>query len=390
MLAAGKSNRATAVARQVQPFLKMNRLLQLTVVLLASALPLLTGCAEKAAPAPVADAVPIMAAKAVVKPMPVELHAIGTGEAFKTVSVESQVAGIVSAVHYQQGQYVKQGDLLVSLDDRPFVAALKQAQANLAKDRAAAELARVEVERYSKLSQAGVVPKEQYDQQRANFDAAQAAVQADEANIQTAKLNVAYCSIYATISGRTGSQLVYPGTVVKANDVPVLVVINEVSPLYVDFNVPQQYLTEIKTYMAKSRLPVQAMPSDNSRAELGYLSFVDNTVDPSTGNIKLKATFSNNGLRLWPGEFVNVVLRLTQQERAVVVPSQAVLTGQQGDYIFFVKPDMTVDSRPVKVLRTINGESVLAANDVQPGQTVVTDGQVRLVPGVKVSIKNSL
>jgi membrane fusion protein, multidrug efflux system len=390
LLAAGKSKRAAAVARRVQPSLKMNRLLQLTVMLSASALLLLTGCAEKAAPAPVADAVPVMAAKAVVKPMPVELHAIGTGEAFKTVSVESQVAGIVSAVHYQQGQYVKQGDLLISLDDRPFVAALKQAEANLARDKAQAELARVQLERYSKLSQAGVVPREQYDQDRAAADAAQAAVQADEANIQTAKLNVAYCSIYATISGRTGSQLVYPGTVVKANDVPVLVVINEVSPLYVDFNVPQQFLTEIKSYMAKGRLPVQALPSDNSGAETGFLSFVDNTVDASTGNIKLKATFSNAGLRLWPGEFVNVVLRLTQQENAVVVPAQAVLTGQQGDYIFLVKPDMTVDSRPVKVLRTINGESVVAANDVQPGQTVVTDGQVRLVPGVKVSIKNSL
>ncbi|HEV2116300.1 MAG TPA: efflux RND transporter periplasmic adaptor subunit [Terriglobales bacterium] len=368
----------------------MNRLLPFIALLSACTLLLLTGCAEKASPAPVADAVPVMAAKAVVKPMPVELHAIGTGEAFKTVSVESQVAGIVSAVHYQQGQYVKQGDLLISLDDRPFVAALKQAEANLAKDKAAAELAKVEVERYSKLSQAGVVPREQYDQQRANFDAAQAAVQADEANIQTAKLNVAYCSIYAPISGRTGSQLVYPGTVVKANDVPVLVVINEVSPLYVDFNVPQQYLTEIKSYMAKGRLPVQAVPSDNSHTEVGYLSFVDNTVDPSTGNIKLKATFTNAGLRLWPGEFVNAILRLTQQENAVVVPAQAVLTGQQGDYIFFIKPDMTVDSHPVKVLRTINGESVVAANDVQPGQMVVTDGQVRLVPGVKVSIKNSL
>ena len=192
------------------------------VILWPLSLLLLTGCAEKAAPAPVADAVPVMAAKAVVKSMPVELRAIGTGEAFKTVSVESQLAGIVKTVHYQQGQYVKPGDLLISLDDRPFVAALKQAEANLAKDKAAAELAKVEVERYHKLAEAGVVPKEQYDQQRANFDAAQAAMQADEANIQTAKLNVAYCSIYATISGRTGSQLVYPGTVVKANDVPVL------------------------------------------------------------------------------------------------------------------------------------------------------------------------
>lgn len=368
----------------------MRHLLQRTIILWPLSLLLLTGCAEKAAPAPVADAVPVLAAKAVVKPMPVELHAIGTGEAYKTVSVESQVAGIVKTVHYQQGQYVKQGDLLISLDDRPFVAALKQAQATLAKDKAAAELARIEVERYRKLAQAGVVPKEQYDQQQATFDGAQAAVEADEANIQTAKLNVAYCSIYAPISGRTGSQLVYPGTVVKANDVPVLVVINEVSPLYVDFTVPQQYLTQIKSYMAKGRLPVQAMPSDNSRPAVGFLSFVDNTVDPSTGNIKLKAIFTNTGLRLWPGEFVNVVLRLTEQEKAIVVPAQAVLTGQQGDYVFLIKPDMTVDSHPVKVLRTINGESVIADNGVQPGETVVTDGQVRLVPGIKVSIKNSL
>lgn len=368
----------------------MRHLLQRTIILWPLGLLLLTGCAEKAVPAPVADAVPVLAAKAVVKPMPVELHAIGTGEAYKTVSVESQVAGIVKTVHYQQGQYVKQGDLLISLDDRPFVAALKQAQANLAKDKAAAELAKVEVERYRKLAQAGVVPKEQYDQQQATFDGAQAAVEADEANIQTAKLNVAYCSIYAPISGRTGSQLVYPGTVVKANDVPVLVVINEVSPLYVDFTVPQQYLTQIKSYMAKGRLPVQAMPSDNSRPVVGFLSFVDNTVDPSTGNIKLKAIFTNAGLRLWPGEFVNVVLRLTEQEKAIVVPAQAVLTGQQGDYVFLIKPDMTVDSHPVKVLRTINGESVIADNGVQPGETVVTDGQVRLVPGIKVFIKNSL
>src|SRR5579862_3303547 len=316
----------------------MNRLLQLTVMLSASALLLLTGCAEKAAPAPVADAVPVMAAKAVVKPMPVELHAIGTGEAFKTVSVESQVAGIVSAVHYQQGQYVKQGDLLISLDDRPFVAALKQAQANLAKDKAQAELARVEVERYSKLAQAGVVPKEQYDQQRANFDAAQAAVQADEANILTAKLNVAYCAIYAPIDGRTGSQLIYPGTVVKANDLPVLVVINRISPIYVNFSVPEQYLGQIKAYMSRGKLPIQATPADNSASESGYLTFINNTVDITTGTIELKGTFANHDLRLWPGEFVTVVLRLAEQQNAIVVPSQAVQTGQQGDYIFIIKP----------------------------------------------------
>lgn len=347
------------------------------------------GCTDKAAAPPDAPVIPVMAAKVVQKPMPIELHAIGTGEAHATVSVESQVAGIVKAVYYQQGQYVKKGDLLVSLDDRPFQATLQLTQANFTKDKAQAELARVQAERYDKLYQSGIVPKEQYDQFVATADAADASVQADQAQIETAKLQVSYCSIYAPISGRVGSQLIYPGAVVKANDVPVLVVINEISPIYIDFSVPQQYLDEIKGYMAKGRLGVQVIPSDNSAPEMGSLTFVDNAVDPTTGTIKLKGSFSNADLRLWPGEFVNVVLRLAEQEKAIVVPSQAVQTGQQGDYVFVIKPDMTVDSRMVKISRTINGETVVTEG-VQPGETIVTDGQVSLVTGSKVIIKTSL
>ena len=347
------------------------------------------GCTDKAAAPPDDPVIPVMAAKVVQKPMPIELHAIGTGEAHATVSVESQVAGIVKSVDYQQGQYVKKGDLLVSLDDRPFQATLQLAQANLTKDKAQAELAKVQAERYEKLYQSGIVPKEQYDQFVATADAAEASVEADQAQVETAKLQVSYCSIYAPISGRVGSQLIYPGAVVKSNDVPVLVVINEISPIYVDFSVPQQYLDEIKGYMAKGRLGVQAIPSDNSAPEMGSLTFVDNAVDPTTGTIKLKGSFANGDLRLWPGEFVNVVLRLAEQERAVVVPSQAVQTGQQGDYVFVIKPDMTVDSRVVTVGRTINGESVITEG-VRPGETVVTDGQVRVVTGSKVVIKTSL
>ncbi|MGB7022437.1 MAG: efflux RND transporter periplasmic adaptor subunit, partial [Candidatus Acidiferrales bacterium] len=225
------------------------------------------GCTEHAAPPPDTLVVPVMAAKAEVKAMPIELHAIGTGEASSTVSVESQVAGIVSAVHYKQGQFVKKGDLLVTLDNRPFVANLQLAQANLAKDKASAALAKVQAGRYEKLYQSGIVPKEQYDQYVATSDASEAAVQADQATIETAKLQVAYCLIYAPISGRVGSQLVYPGAVVKANDVPVLVIINEISPLYVDFSVPQQYLDEIKAYMKRGKLPIQATTSDNTKAE---------------------------------------------------------------------------------------------------------------------------
>lgn len=347
------------------------------------------GCTQHVAARPDAPVIPVMAAKAETMSMPVELGEIGTGEAYSTVSVESQAAGIVRAVHYAQGQFVKKGDLLVSLDDQPFLAALEVAHANLAKDRANAELASMEAERYEKLFEQGVAPKEQLDQQRATAAAQKAAVQADEAAVKTAKLNVSYCSIYAPIDGQAGSQLVFPGTVVKANDVPVLVVINRLSPMYVDFSVPQQYLDQIKSYMKHERLPVQATPSDNSAAEQGYLTFVNNTVDATTGTILLKGTFANRDHRLWPGEFVNVVLQLAEEKNATVVPAQAIMNGQDGDYLFVIKPDMTVESRMVKVSRTVSGESVIGSG-VKPGETVVTDGQLRLTTGAKVRIKTSL
>lgn len=347
------------------------------------------GCTEHAAPPPDAPVVPVMVAQSMERAMPVELDAIGTGQAYSTVSIESQVAGIVSAVHYTQGQFVKKGDLLVSLDDRPFQAALALAQANLAKDKANEALADVEAERYQKLYDSGVVPKEQLDEEMATAAADKAGVQADQASIETARLNVSFCSIYAPISGRVGNQLIYPGTVVKADDVPILVVINQISPIYINFSVPQQYLGEIKNYMARGRLPIQATPSDNSAPENGYLTFVNNTVDATTGTIQLNGTFANSDLRLWPGEFVNVILRLSEQQNAIVVPSQAVMTGQDGDYLFVVKPDMTVDLRTLKVGRTVNGLTVIEQG-IKPGETVVTDGQVRLIAGTKVRIRTSL
>jgi membrane fusion protein, multidrug efflux system len=367
----------------------MTKFSQLTTIGLSLALLCLAGCTEHAAPPPDAPVVPVMVAKATQKAMPVQLHAIGTGQAYSTVSIESQVAGIVSAVHYTQGQFVKKGDLLVSLDDRPFQAALQLAQANMAKDKASLALAEVEAGRYQKLYDSGVVPKEQLDEDLATAAADRAAVQADQAGIETAKLNVSFCSIYAPISGRTGAQLVYPGTVVKADDVPVLVVINEISPIYINFSVPQQYLGEIKKYMARGRLPIQAVPSDNSASERGYLTFVNNTVDATTGTIQLNGTFENSDLRLWPGEFVTVTLQLSEEANATVVPSQAVMTGQDGDYLFVVKPDMTVDLRTVKVERTENGLSVITEG-VKPGETVVTDGQVRLIAGTKIRIRTNL
>lgn len=368
---------------------KMNLSSKLIAVGFSLALLNLAGCTEHAAPPPVIPVVPVMVAKAMEKAMPVELHAIGTGQAHSTVSIESQVAGIVSAVHYTQGQFVKKGDLLISLDDRPYQASLQLARANLTKDEANAALADVQAERYQKLYASGVVPKEQLDQQVATAAAEKAAVEADKAAVETARLNVSYCSIYAPIEGRTGAQLVYPGTVVKADDVPVLAVINQISPIYVTFSVAQQYLGEIKNYMAKGRLAIQAIPSDNPKPENGYLSFVNNTVDANTGTIQLNGTFANTDLRLWPGEFVTVTLRLAEERNATVVPSQAVMTGQQGDYLFVVTSQMTVNLRDVKVTRTVEGQSVIA-DGVKPGETVVTDGQVRLIDGSKISIKTAL
>jgi len=335
------------------------------------------------------SAVPVVVAKVERSAIPVELHAIGTGKAFKTVSVESQVAAIVKEVHYHQGQFVKRGDLLVTLDNQPFLATLAQAQAALARDQAQAQLDKVQLERYAQLLKAGIVPRQQYDQYEATATAANATVQADQAAIQTVKIQLSYCSIYAPISGVTGAQLVYPGATVKANDVPVLVVINQVSPLYVTFSVPQQSLDQIKQSMAGSRLAVEATPPGSTAPERGYLTFVNNTVDTTTGTIELMGAFANADHRLWPGQFSNVLLRLGQQRNVMVIPSQAVQTGQNGDFVFVVKPDMTVDTRAVKVGLSVRNETEILEG-LTAGETIVTDGQVRLVPGTKVYFTKGL
>ena len=335
------------------------------------------------------SAVPVTVAQVERSTIPVQLHAIGAGQAFKTVSVESQVAAIVKEVNYKQGQFVRQGELLLTLDKRPFLAALDQSNAALARDKAQGQLAQAERERYEGLYKQGIVSKEQYDQYRATSTAAKATVNVDEAAIQTAKIQLSYCSIYAPISGVTGAQLVYPGASVKANDAPVLVVINQVSPIYVNFSVPQQYLESVKKLMARSRLPVQATPTGDSKPETGTLAFVDNTVDPTTGTIALRASFPNSDQHLWPGQFSNVLLRLGEQQNVLVVPSQAVLAGQQGDYVFVTRPDMTVDVRQVNVGQTVNNETEVLQG-LSPGETVVTDGQVRLIPGTKVYFTKGL
>jgi multidrug efflux system membrane fusion protein len=330
-------------------------------------------------------AVPVTIAKVERSTFPVELRAIGAGKASKTVSVQSQVAGIVKEVHYRQGQFVRAGDLLVTLDDHLSAAAVARAEAALARDKAQAQLDQTNAQRSEELEKKGLIPRQQYEQALATAAAATATIRSDEAAIQTAKFELSYCSVYAPISGVTGAQLVYPGTTVKANDAPNLVVINQVSPIYVNFSVPQQYLESIKRFMARSTLPVEATPPGDSAPERGALTFVNNTVDTTTGTIELMATFPNRDQRLWPGQFSNVVVHLNEQQNVLTIPSQAVQAGQDGDYVFVVKPDMTVAVRQVKMGQTVDNRTQVLSG-LSADEAVVTDGQVRLVPGSRVYV----
>jgi membrane fusion protein, multidrug efflux system len=347
----------------------------------------LTGCATKTAQTAPNFTVPVTVAKVVQKTVPIELTAIGSADAYSNVSIKAQVNAVLEEVHIKEGQFVEKGDLLFTLDARPFEAAMAQAQANLARDKAQAELNDVQARRYAELYKAGVAAKEQLDQMQANADAQQAAVRADEAAVEAARLQLSYCKIYAPTSGRTGALQVYPGNIVKQNDVPVLIVINQVTPIYIDFSIPEQYLGSVDTFMKRGRLAVEATPYGETKPEVGYLTFIDNSVDTTTGTIKLKATFENGDHRLWPGQFSTVLLRLAEDENATVVPNQAVQTGQNGDTIWVVKQDKTVEQRTVKVGRTVGAESVILSG-VHPGETVVTDGQLRLIPDMRVQILN--
>ena len=349
----------------------------------------MAGCANTAETAgPPVMAAPVKVAKAQKRTVPVSLTAIGTGEAYSTVSLKSQVNGSLEAVHFTQGDFVTKGQLLFTLDARPFQAAVAQAEGTLAKDRAQLAMAETEADRYQKLYDAGVTPKEQFDQQKSTAAAQAASVQSDEAALEQAKLQLQYCSIYSPIDGRTGALGATAGNLVQAGSAPVLVVIAQVTPLYIDFAVPEQYLGEIKKYMASGKLPVSATPYGETASETGFLSFVDNSVDNTTGTIKLKATFPNEARRLWPGQYSTVTLQLAEQENATVVPSAAVQNGQDGEYVFVVKSDSTAEQRSVKTVRTIGDQTVIASG-VTPGETVVTDGQLRLIPGIKVEVTSS-
>lgn len=332
-------------------------------------------------------AAPVTVASVIRKTVPIQLHVIGNVEAYSTVEIKARAGGELMSVNFREGQDVNKGDLLFTIDPRTYKTALEAAQANLAKDAALSKKADNDVIRYTELFRDQLVSKDDYEKITATAEALKATLAADKSAVENAGLQLGYCSIYAPVSGRTGSLLTNQGNLIKANDDKPMVVINQIQPVYAAFSVPEQNLADIKKYMAGGKLKVEASISDEDRnAEEGVLTFIDNTVDAATGTIKLKATFSNKDKRLWPGQFVNINMTLASHPDAVVVPSQAVQTGQQGQYIFVVKDDLTVEQRPVAVDRTINDEAVIATG-LKGGEKVVTDGQLRLVPGAKVEIK---
>lgn len=424
------------------------RLRRLGVMLLG--LSLLSACAASEAK-PTKEAgkqkppVPVVIATATQKTVPLLVQGTGTAEAYSTVSVKSQASGQLMGVYFKEGQDVKKGQLLFAIDSRPLQAALRQAEANRAKDIAQLRQAQANVakaiaqvnqakanqakdaaqaknaealaQRYGSLFNQGAISRAQIEQFQTNAEAqratvvadqnavadavaavgaakaqvenAQAAISADDAAIENAKIQLSYSTIYAPVEGRTGDVKVDRGNLVKiGDDTNPLVVISQIRPIYVNFSIPQRLLPELKQYMAaRGKLEVDALiPKDAKHPERGELTFIDSGVDTKTGSIQLKATFANTQERLTPGQFLNVVLKLTEEPNAIVVPSQAVKPGQKGQFVYVVKPDKTVEARLVTVVRTINNQAVIAQG-VKPGEQVVTDGQFNLVPGAVVEVK---
>jgi membrane fusion protein, multidrug efflux system len=337
-----------------------------------------------------AAGVPVTIGQVEQKPMPITINAIGTVEAYTNVAVRAQTTGELISVNFREGDDVRKGQVLFTLDRRPLEAALAQAEANFNRDTAQAQNARAQAARAQDLAARGIATREQLDQMTANAAALDATVAADRAAVENARVELQYATIMAPIAGRTGALMVHAGNLVRANDTTPLVVINQIAPINVTFGIPESQLPAFKRYMAQGTVSVTAQPPNETAAPpVGRITFIDNAVDQTTGTIKLKGTFANEKRHLWPGQFVNVVVTLTTDPRAVVVPTPAVQTGQQGQFVFVVKPDQTVELRPVTTSRSIGSETVIDTG-LKPGETVVTDGQLRLTPGARISVKNAV
>jgi multidrug efflux system membrane fusion protein len=331
--------------------------------------------------------VPVKVAPVLQKEVPVRLQAVGTVEAYATVSIKSRVDGQLVGVHFREGQEVKKGDLLFTIDPRPYEAALKEARARLKRDAALADKADMDARRYAELVVKNYVSADKFEQFRANAEALRATLAADRAALERAQLNVDYCYIKAPMTGRTGRLLVDEGAQIKANDDKGgMVEIMQIMPIHVGFAVPQQYLSEIKTYMARGPLKVEAeIPESKATPEAGTLSFLDNKVNTQTGTVLLKGSFANKDRLLWPGQFVMAILTLTTRSDAIVIPSVAIQVGQDGQFVYVVKTDLSVEIRSVVPGMSV-GEDVVIEKGLTAGEKVVTEGQLKLTPGAKVHI----
>lgn len=363
------------------------------LILTSFGLIFLAGCDNKqtvpTAPSGGRPPAPVVVSTVEQRDVPVQITAIGNVEAYQTVQIRSQVNGQIEKIYFSEGKDVRKGQLLYSLDKRPFQAALEQAQGNLKRDEAQAANAKSEAARYTDLEKQGVISREQADLQRTLSNSNSAAVYADQATVDGAKVQLQYTDIYAPIEGRTGALMINVGNLVKANDTPFLVQLNQITPIYVTFTVPEVRLAEVRQFVAKG-LKVLAHPKgQNVNPAEGLLTFIDNGVDPQTGTVKLKATFQNKDMHLWPGEFVNVVLSLSTVKNAITVPTKAVQSGQQGDYVYVVTKDGTADPRKVTTIGTYQNLT-LVKSGLNLGDTVIVDGQLRVAPNGKVTVQSSL
>jgi len=385
------------------------------VTILVIAVLFLPGCSsapQAQSRGPAFPPVPVSTGTAVQEPVAIEVRAVGNVEAYSSVQVKAQISGPLISVKFAEGAYIQKGDLLLEIDPRPFREALRQAeaavskdeaqlrvsQANLDRDRAQLKNAQADAARFEQLSKEGISTRMQEEQIRtasevavhtvrgdeAAIESLRAALDSDRAAVEQAKLNLSYTEIRSPLSGRAGNLLLHPGNLVKANDDNPLVVINQVSPIFVTFGVPERHLASIVRQMARHKLAVDVSPDKESiQTVRGTLAVIDNAVDLNTGTIRLKAVFDNRDGRLWPGQFVNAVVTLDTLT-ATVVPAEAVQAGQQGSFVYVVKPDQTVEPRPVVLGQTFSGK-VVVEKGIAAGDTVVTDGQSRLFPGAKIA-----
>lgn len=351
---------------------------------------MLAGCSPGSKPATEAGPRPVMVATAVAqtKDVPTYLVAIGNVKALATVEVRSMVRGPLTAVAFREGDEVKKDDLILLIDPRPYEAALEQAAAHLARDQVQLAKAEADMRRASELLRDKLITESNHEQARADVEMLKATLAGDQAAVNNARLQLGYCRITAPINGRVGTLLVNVGNIVKDNDT-LLAVINQTRPIYVDFSVPEQVLAEVRKQTGVGKLPVTVtLPGQNQGSATGELAVINNTVDPTTGTVMLRAVFANDNELLWPGQFVNVSVTLSVQRDAVVVPANAVQVGQKGPYVYVIKPDQTVESRLVVTGEELGDETVIK-DGLQSGETVVTSNHLRLNPGTKIQVKSA-